>query len=250
MRFARQTTLLTLLLGSILSSGTTLARQAIEPFEARYAVSAKGLKLGEMTRKLEISPGQTYRFTADFKTTGLAGAFKRVVIRESSTGEILGRTIRPRQYRYRKESGKKIEESGTDFDWTQKLATGFKGEQHWQLPLSGDEFDKVTYQLALAADLLAGTTVLDYNVPDAGKRQRFSVKREGTEVIALATGKVSTLRVAYRRRDGRSTLLWCDPARAFLPVQIEYREKDGGVTRATLDRLLPQEKTLEGSALP
>ena len=237
MRFTCQTALLALLLGGILTSGAALAGASIAPFEARYAVSSKGFKVGVMIRKLEITTGRTYRFTADFETTGLAGALKRVVISESSTGEILGNKFRPRQYRYRKESGKKIEESGADFDWAQAVATGFKGGQRWRLPLTGDELDKVVYQLALAADLLAGAELLDYTVPDAGKRQRFSVKRVGEEVISLAAGEVSTLRVEYRRRDGRRTTLWCDPARDYLPVQIEYREKDGSVLRATLSRL-------------
>jgi hypothetical protein len=40
--------------------------------------------------------------------------------------------------------------------------------------------------------------------------------------------------VAYSREDGRRTVLWCAGELGYLPVRIEYTEKDGAVTTATL----------------
>lgn len=237
MRFDLQTHLLAVLCGLLLIPCVAFPQGQTASFEAVYSVSTKGFDVGVMTRRLQIQSGQRYRFETDFRTTGLAGALRRVVVTESSIGLLTGDRFRPERYRYRKESGKKISESGTDFDWGQGLASGFTGTRRWELPLRGAELDKVVYQLALAADLQANVADLRYAVPDGGKRQELLVKRVREETLVLPLGEVSTIRVEHRRRDGRSTSLWCDPARGYMPVQIEYREKDGSVTLARLEHL-------------
>ncbi len=59
------------------------------PFVSVYDVSSSGLTIGQMTRRFQINAAGDYELTSHFTTTGLAGAFKRVAIEESSTGRFV-----------------------------------------------------------------------------------------------------------------------------------------------------------------
>jgi len=237
MLFARPTMLLALFLLGCPLLARANERALLVPFDAVYAVTAQGFKVGSMRRTLRFDGEHRYRFTATFETTGLAAALKRVAVTESSSGVVEQGILRPVRYRYLRQSGKKVQASGVDFDWSQNLARGNNGDRRWQLPLTGAELDKLTYQLALAADLQAKVPTLKYVVPDGGKRQTFALTLTGAAQVSLDSGSVDTLRVEHRRKDQRQTTLWCDPARGFVPVQIEYREKDGSLIRARLTQL-------------
>lgn len=237
MLFARLTLLLGLFLLGFQPLASAAAPALLAPFDAVYTVTAQGFQVGIMRRTLRLEGANHYHLSATFETTGLAAALKRVLVTESSRGLVQDGRLRPVTYDYRKESGKKIQRTGVDFDWSQNLASGYNGERRWQLPLTGTEQDKLTYQLALAADLLAQKETLAYLVPDGGKRQTFALALVGKSRITLDTGSVDTLQVEHRRKDQRRTTLWCDPQRAYFPVQIEYREKDGSITRARLTQL-------------
>lgn len=237
MVFARPTMLLSLFLSTCSLPASAAGGTLPAPFDAVYTVTAQGFKVGIMRRTLTLEAQNHYRLSASFETTGLAAALKRVTVTESSSGLVQQGRLRPVSYRYRRESGKKIQNAGVDFDWSQNLASGYNGERHWELPLTGPELDKLTYQLALAVDLQAQSETLQYSVPDGGKRQTFALTLIGKAQLSLDSGTVDTLRVEHQRKDQRRTTLWCDPKRGYFPVQIEYREKDGSIMRASLMQL-------------
>ena len=220
MRFMRQAVAICLLAIVYAKPCTAEGTSPVAPFEARYSVSSRGFTLGVMTRTLALEAGARYRFSSDFSTTGLAAVLKRVVVHESSAGRLVNGRLQPERYRYRRESGKKVQESGVDFDWPSMVARGFNGEHQWTVELRGDELDKLVYQVALAIDLHAHRTSLVYEVPDNGKRQRFELALVGKEPVMLWEGQTLTERVEHSRRDSRRTTLWCDPSLGYLPVQI------------------------------
>jgi len=206
------------------------------PFDSVYDVSSGGLTIGEMTRRFHINAAGDYEFTSHFTTTGLAGAFKHVLIEESSTGRFIQDRFQPSDYRYRKENGHKRQTIVIHFNWPLGKAEGTNEAKSWSAPLSGNELDKLSYQLALASDLGEHKPTLEYRVPDNGKIDTFPIRILGEEPLSgdKSVGKV--VRVEYLRRDTRRTTLWCDPERGYLPVKIEYREKDGSLSVALLRR--------------
>lgn len=205
-------------------------------FDSVYDVSSGGLTVGEMTRRFQINAAGDYEFTSHFTTTGLAGAFKHVAIEESSTGRFIHNRFHPSEYRYRKENGYKQQTTVVHFNWPLGKAEGTNDTKSWSTPLSGDELDKLSYQLALASDLRERKTTLEYRVPDNGKVDTFPIRIVGEESLIGDTMGRKVVRVEYLRRDTRRTTLWCDPERAYLPVKIEYREKDGSLSVALLRR--------------
>jgi hypothetical protein len=206
------------------------------PFVSVYDVSSGGLTIGQMTRRFQINAAGDYEFTSHFTTTGLAGAFKHVAIEESSTGRFVQDRFHPGEYRYRKENGRKRQTIVIHFNWPLGRAEGTTDTKSWSAPLSGDELDKLSYQLALASDLREHKTALEYRVPDNGKVDTFPIRIVGEETLTEEKSERKLVRVEYLRRDTRRTTLWCDPARAYLPVKIEYREKDGSLSVALLRR--------------
>ena len=87
------------------------------PFVSVYDVSSSGLTIGQMTRRFQINAAGDYELTSHFTTTGLAGAFKRVAIEESSTGRFVQDRFHPGEYRYRKENGRKRQTIVIHFNW-------------------------------------------------------------------------------------------------------------------------------------
>lgn len=205
-----------------------------QPFESVYTVKAGGVAAGRMTRRLELDADDRYRFTAVVEAVGLAAMLKPTHITEESNG--LWRTAHPvpAHYAHRKHSGKKRKETIIDFDTAAGLTHATINGVAVEGKLAPGAVDKLSYQLALMRDLAAGVTSLDYEVADAGGGKRYALAR-GADVRVKAAGRTyDTIPISYSRDDGRRTVLWCAPALAYLPVRIEYTEKDGGVTTAEL----------------
>ncbi len=241
MRFSSQRLTATLALCLWLVAGTSLASPPLRSFSSRYTVSAGGLPMGVMTRELKLATDGGYRFTSHFATSGLAAALKPLAIDESSRGVVDEGRFVPHEYRYTRSSGRKKKETSTKFEWSSLQAIGNTDGRDWQVTLKGGELDQLVYQLALAGDLSSKVTELRYSVPEGGKLQDYPLTQRGTETIESGGKSISTLRVEYLRKDKRRTTLWCDPAQDFLPVQIEYREKDGSLSVARLSATLAQD---------
>lgn len=204
------------------------------PFESVYTVKAGGVAAGRMTRRLEIDADDHYRFTSVVEAVGLAALLKPTMITEESSGYWGAAHPVPAHYAHRKQSGKKRKETIIDFDAAAGLTHATINGIAVEGKLATGAVDKLSYQLALMRDLAAGVTSLDYEVADAGGGKRYALAR-GAEVRVKAAGRTyDTLPISYSRDDGRRTVLWCAPALGYLPVRIEYTEKDGGVTTAEL----------------
>lgn len=67
-------------------------------------MSVKGLKVGSMTRTLQIETDGRYRLESRLAPTGLAALVSRTSVNEVSEGELLRPGVRPRRYWYRKSS--------------------------------------------------------------------------------------------------------------------------------------------------
>lgn len=204
------------------------------PFDAVYRVKTGGLDAGSMQRRFEIDAAGSYRFTSMIEAEGLVALLKPTRIEESSSGNWTAGRPQAQRYAHHKLSGKKTKETTITFDWAELIAAATVNGTRVEAPVTTDTLDKLNFQLAVMHDLAAGQTSLRYRVADAGASKIYVLELRPTERVQAAGQTYDTLPVAYSRTDGRRTVLWCAPALGYLPVRIEYTEKDGGVTTAVL----------------
>jgi hypothetical protein len=204
------------------------------PFEARYAVRTSGMPVGTMTRRLVRAPGAVYRFESVVESGGLAALLKPLRIEETSEGTWESDGPRPTRYAYSRRSGRKSKQVVIEFDWQHARTSGRIGASRAEGPLPAGTVDKLGYQLILMRDHGAGRNDLAYRVADVGEIKEYRLTRRAAARIEAGGRAYSTLPVEYARDDGRRTVLWCAEALGYLPVRIEYTEKDGKVTTATL----------------
>lgn len=204
------------------------------PFVAVYAVEAGGIGAGRMTRTLSIAADDDYRFSAVVEAEGLVALLKPTRIVEESMGRWVDAHPVSTRYVHTKISGKKRKETAIDFDWTTARSHATINGTPVEAALEAGEIDKLSYQLALMRDLAAGVTALEYRVAEAGGGKRYRLERGADVRVQAGAASYDTVPVTYARDDGRRTVLWCAPALEYLPVRIEYTEKDGKVTTAEL----------------
>lgn len=203
-------------------------------FDAVYRVKTGGVAAGSMQRRFEIDAAGGYRFTSVIEAEGLVALLKPTRIEESSSGSWTAGRPQAQHYAHRKQSGKKTKETTIAFDWTTLIAAATINGTRVEAPVSTGTLDKLNYQLALMGDLAAGEKSLSYRIADVGASKDYVLEQRPGERVQAAGQTYDTLPVAYSRTDGRRTVLWCAPALGYLPVRIEYTEKDGGVTTAVL----------------
>ncbi|MBI2799408.1 MAG: DUF3108 domain-containing protein [Gammaproteobacteria bacterium] len=222
----------------VFASGA-LGAAPLAAFTATYSVRAGGLKVGEMTRALSLYEPAQYRFETTIESSGLLKLVRHESIQESSSGDLLGDEIRPRHYVYRRSSKSRQRETEIAFDWDKHRITTIVQGQRWEMDAMAGTLDKLVYQLVLMRDLINDKAPLVYTVADGGKLKSYEITRLGEESVEFDGAPVRTIKVAYLRQDSqRRTTLWCAPAQGYLPIQIEYREDDGGITTARLTKLV------------
>jgi hypothetical protein len=207
----------------------------LDGYDARYEVRSGRLKVGTMTRRLTRQDGQGYRFESRMESSGLFALVANGHIEETSEGHLTADALQPRFYAYRRLTRKKPRETEIEFDWNSgRISTTAQG-QRWQMAAVPGTLDKLVYQLALMRDLERGTQELRYQVADGGRLKAYQLERAGEETLEILGQSVPTVKVMYTRQGSqRRTVLWCAPNFDYLPVRIEYRERDGRTTTATL----------------
>lgn len=219
----------------VLYATWALAESPLIPFTAEYAVQVKGLKVGGMTRTLEIDAAGRYRLESRMAPSGLAALVSRTAVDEISEGALLQPGVHPHRYRYHKSSKGKDKYIESVFERaTSRVRTTQRGTTS-TLDVPPGALDKLAYQLALMEDLGRGRTTFEYHVVDGDRLKTYALDDQGEETLEIDGQPVIARKMVYARHGTqRRTTLWCAPRHGFLPVRIEYREDDGGVTTATL----------------
>jgi hypothetical protein len=217
------------------SSWNSYAAPLPRPFEVEYVLKHGPLTIARMAREFTIMPSGTYRFTSETRTAGPVALFRRDRIWESSVGSVTGNTFTPSRYEYHR-GGAKERRVTVTFDRSTGTVEGSARGEDWQLELAPGMMDKLLYQLVLMRDLQEDKRELRYVVADSGRAKTYELSFVGEATITTPTGTYPTISV-QRQKSGseRKTTLWCAPELGFLPVRVDYREKDGKVTTALLN---------------
>ena len=216
-----------------LGAGTATQAAPLSSFEARYDVELRGLLVASLTRNFTLKADGSYEFESVLESRGVAALIKPITEREFSRGQWVDDAPHPTSYVYEKQSVKKQRSAHVDFDWKSKTVSGQDGGKQWKATLTQGVVDKLAYQLLLMRDL-ARDAKLEYRLADDGRIKTQSWVRAASEDLRLGDKTIPVVKVVQQARGGRQTRLWCAPGLNFLPVRIEYQEKDGEVTSALL----------------
>lgn len=229
--------LLILLLGGT-APAVTEAEMLLPPFTATYEVSVKGIPLGRLTQRLERPAAQDYHFTSTLESTGLARLLRKLHAEETSTGTLSPAGLKPERYTYFRRSGRKEKRFSLAFDWAAG-AVSRTDPPAQPMALEAGTLDKLSLLLGVMLNLARGGDVLQHRVADDDGVKTYTLSRENAEPIPFEGHPQAVIKLSYARGDsGRRTTLWCAPALAYVPLRIEYRERNGELTRGALVSLV------------
>ncbi|MBT3197091.1 MAG: DUF3108 domain-containing protein [Gammaproteobacteria bacterium] len=201
-----------------------------DSFEASYTLSTKGMVLGETRYRMEPSPplGESrFHFTTHTQPTGLAALMIDKVIDESSTWGWHNNILQPERYHYQ-QRGKREREREHIFDWQkQRVSLQEEGVTTVLEGLQPGTVDKAMFLLTLMHDLEQGKELLRYPLAKPGQWTHYLFKRGDHATIEVAAGRFEVQLITRETTGKRSFRLWMAPALHYLPIQIEYTEKDG-----------------------
>lgn len=203
-------------------------------FTAAYHLYNRGMKVAEMVRVMEPAPGGEFLFRSDTRTTGLFALVRKDRVIEQSRWRFADGALQSLAYSYDR-TGSRERKVAVLFDWDTRRITNTINGDSWLMPAVPEVVDKLLYQFALMSDLRTGDTNLDYTVADGGKVKVYGIEPMGEESVRTPLGNLSTLKFRHQKvGDDRLTTIWCAPRYQYLPVQVEYEEKDGNRVRVVL----------------
>lgn len=213
--------------------GSARADDGPAPFVAVYALSQGSVSFGSMERRYELNADGGYRFVSRMKTTGVLSLVRSDKITESSSGALRDRHFVPDTYSYHNSRGDK--HFALRFDHARGEVRRSDQEHGWRSAAPPAVLDKLVYQMQMMLDLAAQPAALRYDIADKNKLKEYLFDNHGREEVATNVGSYQTVRLERGARDAdRRTVVWCAQALNWLPVKVEYREKDGSVTTALL----------------
>lgn len=203
-------------------------------FSAAYHLYNRGMKVAEMVRTMESAADGEFLFRSDTRTTGLFALVRKDRIVEESRWRFADGEPQSLSYSYTR-TGHKARKVAVQFNQDTRRITNTINGESWLMPAEPEVVDKLLYQFALMSDLRTGDTSLDYTVADGGKVKVYEIEPLGEESVRTPLGDVPALKFRHQKvGDDRLTTIWCAPRYQYLPVQVEYEDKDGNRVRAVL----------------
>lgn len=226
--------LLMLLIGAGLAHAAAAAQRS---YRAHYDLSVGALTLGTMVRTLEVAADGRYRFESHMQTSGLAALFRREHVAEISHGRLVDGRYTPLHYTY--DNARKRRHFELAFDHQQGIVRRVDdGAEPWQEAFEGAVFDKLVYQAQIVLDLADGPAELAYGIADKDELKHYVIRRLGTEEVRTPHGRYVAAKLERSQAGStRRTTVWCAEVLGWLPVRVDYQEKDGSVTTAVLRSL-------------
>lgn len=225
-------------LNSLLCGAAPLPPSMPDSFTALYTLHGKGMKLGEMERSFSQLQDGRYRFLSESKTTGFISFFRDDHIIEESIWRFDEEGFKPQTYSYDHTGGKKERHVRVVFDYETSSISNQLADNSWEMPLQENVLDKLLYQLVIMSDLTRNESELFYTIADGGRTKKYKMELLGEEFIDTPLGKIRSIKLQrHKPNSKRSTTLWCAPELHYLPIRVEYREKDGEITTAEIKKV-------------
>jgi hypothetical protein len=224
--------------GLLLFLLTTSSYPIPPQFTAHYALSTGGMELGETRRTLRPDGPNTFVFESVTSPKGFLSLVINQQLHQRSRSEYREGRIRPLEYLRERTGGKEEDVTRIVFDWANHRAQATSDGKQRDFAIPDGTLDQLNFELALIQDLQQGKTHFTYPIADRKEVKTYDIQAVGQEQVDTPMGRFSTVRLKQLNPSGeRDLTVWCAPRLNYLPVQIEYREKDGRLYRAKLRAL-------------
>jgi hypothetical protein len=200
------------------------AAQAAPParVEIAYQVLHNGGPLADVVHLLEHD-GKSYALSERWEGRGLYALVGEV--RRSSRGRVTAAGLRPLEYQ---DERPRRDTAIARFSWEAgTLTQQFRGAPQTQ-PMPPHAQDRLSFLFAAAFRSPDGP-VLEFHVADGKGVSHYVFDVAGRERLQVPAGEFDALRLVKREdgKDARSTQIWLDPARSYLPLRVLAVQKDG-----------------------
>ncbi len=200
------------------------AVQAAPParVEIAFEVMYNDSVVADVTHLLEHD-GASYKLTERWKGRGvyaLAGEAQR-----SSRGTIAADGLRPLEY---EDVRSRREPSRASFAWDTKMLTLQFRDGPKSRPMPAHAQDRLSFAYAFAFRV-PGKQPTEFSVVDGKGVAVYVFENAGRERIKIPAGEFDALRLVKRTEAAgdRSSEIWVDPARSYLPLRVLVVQKDG-----------------------
>ncbi len=198
-----------------------------------------GFTIGEATYRFEHAANE-YRIVTIGEAKGIAALFIRGQGRVESRGLITAEGLQPQEFSI--ERGSKERRETAVFDWEAGILTLHdRRTEALDLPT----FDP----LALMWQAYFSPPVDDtqtLSVATTRRLGRYSITREGTELIKWPQGEIATERWHRRSEDGKTDgYIWIAPSLHYIPVKMRVTATHRGTLEALLDSIRVDEASPE-----
>lgn len=220
---------------SAIALSAAAAAQAAPParVEIVYDVLHNGGPLATVTHLLEHD-GQTYRLSETWAGSGLLALLGDVL--RTSRGKVTACGLRPLEYEDRRP---RRDVARARFAWEDGTLTQQFRDGPQAQPLPAHAQDRLSFLFASAFHA-PGAGPLEYHVADGKGVAHYVFEVAGRERLQVPAGEFDALRLVKRDDDGRSTQIWLDPARSYLPLRVLVVHKDGTRVDQVATRFAPR----------
>jgi hypothetical protein len=195
------------------------------PFESSYTAKLYGMTVNVNSRLIKME-NDTYQIQFDVDSF-----FGSITEMSQFSWNAQGAYIMPVHYHYKRTGLNKNREQNLVFDWAKNEVRNAKFKSIVALDPSKHIQDKLSYQLQLRQDLIAGKKVLDYVISDGGKLKEYVFTRVGEETLDTPLGKVATIKVQRTQtQDKREIFAWFAKDFQYLLVRLQQEENGSAYT--------------------
>ncbi|HSG76880.1 MAG TPA: DUF3108 domain-containing protein [Burkholderiales bacterium] len=210
------------------------AAQASPParVEIHYDVLHNGGPLATVTHVLEHD-SDSYRLRETWEGSGLLSLLGE--IRRTSHGRVTPDGLRPLEY---VDERPRREPARARFSWEAGTLTQEFRDGPQKQPLPAHAQDRLSFLFAPAFHA-PGSGSLEYHVADGKGVAHYVFEIAGRERVTVPAGTFDALHLVKRDDDGRSTQIWLDAQRSYLPLRVLVVQKDGTRVDQVATRFAP-----------
>ena len=255
----RQITLAHLLIGSLLFIflyGATLNVRALaepqaspmqdarhqdvfpfENYEARYKVTWRGVDAGISIHRLSKVNQNKFYFEA---VTEPHLGFVPFHASESTLFTWEKNEIKPHQFQYNINEGKKRRIGHIRFDWHNQKILSLNPNDPFELDLDQHFQDKLTHLFMIRRDLQKSKNPnqpITYMVATGDKTKSYTFEHMGNETVTTPLGKIQAVKLKNITHHDRITTIWFAKEWRYLPIKIEHARGGRTITTAEISGL-------------
>lgn len=206
-------------------------------FKNEYSTRIFGIKVTVTHELSDLKKGgQQLRFEAD----SWIGNIEEISQFQWEDGVVV-----PQKYFYKRRGLGRDRDAELTFNWdTNRVINDVQGKS-WSMDIHENVQDKLSYQVQLQKDMIAGKKNLVYSIADGGEMKVYRFEIVAEERLNTPLGPVDTVKVKRSRDDDdRATFAWLAPKWDYLLVRLEQRE-DGDSHTIDIDKAQINGKEIE-----